>query len=45
VAVVVMFGAPLAPACVICTVQCCVERLVRTAVAWMSKAPASSAAA
>ena len=45
VAVVVTCGAPLAPACVICTVQCCVERLVRTAVACMSKAPASMAAA
>ena len=45
VAVVVMFGAPPAPGCVICTVQCWVERLVRTAVACTSKAPASSAAA
>lgn len=45
VAVVVMFGAPLAPGCVICTVQCWVERLVRTAVACTSNARASSAAA
>ncbi|MCY1380878.1 hypothetical protein D9M69_687360 [compost metagenome] len=45
VAVVVMFAVPSAPGCVIVTVQCCVERLVRTAVAWMSNAPSPSAAA
>jgi hypothetical protein len=45
VAVVVTCAAPLAPACVSCSVQCWVERLVRTGVAWISKAPASTAAA
>jgi hypothetical protein len=45
VAVVVVRGVPPAPGCVICIVQCWVERLVRTGVACTSKAPASIAAA